>query len=151
MSHVKALAKNVVDVLGGGSRAVNISIETACVETQCGTFPDAHPDKWGVGLCQLDQIGLDDIQLNGEQRHFDLIKGAFDYDIRKVQLSDAAHDPLLSLILCRLHYKRVPARFPDDLIGRAKYWKEYYNTVAGKGTVHHYLDSVRNILGEDWQ
>jgi hypothetical protein len=43
--------------------------------------------------------------------------------------------------ICRLHYRRVPKRLPavDDLVGQAKYWKQYYNTKHGKGTVEHFL------------
>ncbi len=129
----------------------NQMIETSCVETKCITYPDIHREKLGVGLCQHDQIGLDDIKQEGEQRHFDIVKKDFGYDIKKIQLADLANDPLLSLICCRLSYKRIPAAIPGDLLGRAKYWKEYYNTQAGKGTIKHYLHSVSDCLGSDWQ
>ena len=44
--------------------------------------------------------------------------------------------------LCRLHYRRVPSALPkaSDLEGQAKYWKKYYNTVKGKGTVKHFIE-----------
>jgi hypothetical protein len=39
--------------------------------------------------------------------------------------------------LCRVHYRRVREALPneDDAEGMARYWKKYYNTVAGAGTV----------------
>lgn len=147
----KVLARRVVNALGGNDFVFNQMIETCCVETKCGTFPDVHPEIMGVGLCQHDQIGLDDIKQEGEQRHFDIVKEKFGYDIEKIELADLAYDPLLSLICCRLSYKRIPALIPGDLLGRAQYWKEYYNTEAGKGTVEHYLESVAECLGEEWQ
>mgnify|MGYP000064794512 CR=1 FL=1 len=147
----KVLARRVVAALGGNESVFNQMIETACAETKCGTYPDAHPDRMGVGLCQHDQINLDDIQLEGEQRHFDIIKKEFGYDILAIELKDLAEDPLLSLICCRLSYKRIPAAIPSDLFGRAQYWKEYYNTNAGSGTVEHYRESVKECLGEEWQ
>ena len=44
--------------------------------------------------------------------------------------------------LCRLHYRRVPSALPkaSDLESQAKYWKKYYNTVKGKGTVKHFIE-----------
>lgn len=147
----KVLARRVVAALGGSEDVFSQMIETACAETKCGLYPDAHPEIMGVGLCQHDQINIDDIQGEGEQRHFDIVEKEFGYDIPTIQLADLANDPLLSFICCRLSYKRIPAAIPGDLLGRAQYWKEYYNTAAGSGTVEHYRESVEECLGEEWQ
>ena len=47
----------------------------------------------------------------------------------------------LQAAFCRLHYRRVPSALPkeDDLKAQAKYWKDYYNTSAGKGTTKHFI------------
>ncbi|WP_334128932.1 hypothetical protein [Sneathiella sp.] len=45
--------------------------------------------------------------------------------------------------ICRLHYWRVPAPIPADRAGQAAYWKRYYNTVHGRGTVAKYLACAR--------
>lgn len=46
---------------------------------------------------------------------------------------------------CRLLYWRAPAPLPahDDLPGLAAYWKRFYNTVHGDGTVEKWLASYR--------
>ena len=44
--------------------------------------------------------------------------------------------------MCRLHYRRVPKALPGSLIRQAKYWKQYYNTAKGKGTVDHFVKLV---------
>jgi hypothetical protein len=147
---IKAIAKKVVDVLGGSNAVYCLMVETTAAETLMGTYPDSHEDHSGVGVCQHDQINIDDIQENGEQRHFDLIKEHFGYDMHSIVLSDLAYDPLLSLICCRLSYKRIPASVPDDLKGRAEYWKEYYNTAAGAGTEEEYMTRVAECLGDEW-
>ena len=48
----------------------------------------------------------------------------------------------LQAAFCRLHYRRVPSALPkaSNLEGQAKYWKKYYNTVKGKGTVKHFME-----------
>jgi len=41
--------------------------------------------------------------------------------------------------MARIHYLRDPERIPERLEDQAAYWKRAYNTLAGKGTVEHYL------------
>ena len=49
----------------------------------------------------------------------------------------------IQVALCRLHYRRVPSKLPraGDLNAQAKYWKQHYNTVKGKGTLKHFLEA----------
>lgn len=43
--------------------------------------------------------------------------------------------------MARVHYMRIPEALPraDDLLGQAQYWKAYYNTSAGAGTVDGFM------------
>lgn len=50
------------------------------------------------------------------------------------------HDIAAGIAFCRIKYRRVPKAIPSDLNGLAKYWKDYYNTEKGAGTVKHFLD-----------
>lgn len=45
--------------------------------------------------------------------------------------------------MCRIHYLRTPDPLPQsgDTAGQAKYWKQYYNTPLGRGTVEEYMRS----------
>lgn len=45
----------------------------------------------------------------------------------------------IGCLFARLHYLRVPEPIPDDLRSQGEYWKEFYNTFAGKGTVAEYM------------
>jgi len=148
---LKAICRRVVDVLGGGDNAFNLLIETCCAETLGGLYPDNTPERLGVGVSQIDEIALIDIKQEGEQRHFDLVAKEFGYNIKTIKLEYLAFDPLLSVIISRLVYKRKPQAIPDTLSGRAEYWKEHYNTSAGKGDFLHYLDNVAEVLGEEWR
>ena len=48
----------------------------------------------------------------------------------------------LQAAFCRLHYRRVPSALPksDDLQSQAGYWKKYYNSSLGKGTIKHFME-----------
>lgn len=48
----------------------------------------------------------------------------------------------LQIVLMRVRYLRVKESLPNNVYGCAKYWKKYYNTYKGKGTVEHFLELV---------
>ena len=52
------------------------------------------------------------------------------------------------IVHCRIKFWRVPKKMPNTLEGRARYWKKYYNTVAGAGTETKYIDTVKEWLRE---
>jgi hypothetical protein len=43
------------------------------------------------------------------------------------------------ILMARIHYLRVAEPIPLTSLGQAKYWKKYYNTTLGKGTIKKYL------------
>ena len=47
-----------------------------------------------------------------------------------------------ALLMARCHYLRVKEAIPKHVYAQAAYWKQYYNTPQGKGTVTHYLEAV---------
>ncbi len=44
------------------------------------------------------------------------------------------------VLFARLHYFRFPEAIPAALEEQARYWKKYYNTESGSGTVQRYVD-----------
>jgi len=53
-----------------------------------------------------------------------------------------------------LKYKLIPELIPNSLDERATYWKKYYNSEAGKGTMKHYLemnDFDMDLYNEDME
>ncbi len=44
-------------------------------------------------------------------------------------------------VACRLQYSRFPRPIPSSIEGQADYWKKYWNTSAGKGTVEQYIEA----------
>lgn len=51
---------------------------------------------------------------------------------------------MFGIAMCRLKYRPVPKAIPkaSDIIKQAGYWKKYYNTAGGKGTVKKFTKIV---------
>jgi len=147
LAQVKHFAQAVCDVLGKGEQnaAVWLLCETVAAETQYGTYKDPTPNGAGRGLGQIDKVPFEDVKARASRADVDALKAAFDIDIKMIEWDDLNFSPLLSMIFTRLHYKLRPGAIPQTLKGRAEYWKKYYNTVLGKGTVDQYIVSARNF------
>ncbi len=52
--------------------------------------------------------------------------------------------------LCRIHYLRSPSALPvaGDTNGQAVYWKQFYNTPLGAGTVEQYTANWHRVMGQ---
>jgi hypothetical protein len=148
-SHAVDMARVVCDVLGHGvnNTGVHQVIETCQQETHLGLFRDRTDYGAGFGLSQIDKIGFDDVQIRTRVHHKEALREKFDIDINIIEHRELEHSPLLSIIVCRLHYKLKPEPFPADVEGRAHYWKKHYNSEAGKGTVEEYLENARELEG----
>lgn len=136
-------ARAVVDVLGGGNPAVALLVETAAAETLLGQLKDPTPYAAGTGLTQVDKGTFDWLkQLYADHKLGNLIIQHFNIKLSKTQYQELETSPLLAMIFCRLRYYAVPTAIPVTLQGRAAYWKQWYNTSAGKGTIDDYLSKV---------
>ena len=51
------------------------------------------------------------------------------------------YSPAMCCIFARLHYLFKPGKIPSDITGQAEYWKKWYNTIEGAGTVDQYIKS----------
>ena len=52
--------------------------------------------------------------------------------------------PMFGALMCRVFFLRIPEPLPnwDNLTGIAQYWKDYYNTRDGAGTIQSFIDRV---------
>lgn len=121
-------------------------LETAAQETHLGQAADRTVFGAGTGLCQIDPIGLMDVQQRTPNILKAKIKTAIGCDIEDIQHRDLAFSPALSFLVCRLHYRLRPGNIPDTLDGRAAYWKKWYNTALGKGTEEEYVRNAKRLL-----
>ena len=134
-------ANAVCHVLGGGENAVNLLIETAMQETKMGSYSDRHAHKWGVGITQFDQIGIDEVKRSSPHVKNQVLN-AFGVDIDAIELRDLAYSPLLSFICCRCFYLLKPGAIPGTVEERGEYWKMYFNSEAGHGTAEQYVSNA---------
>ena len=140
------ITSEVVRILGGGENAIKLVLETIATESSMGTLKVKPRYNFGVGLTQFDLPGFNDTKARTSKEKKDLIIKEFNIDINQVELRDLAYSPLLSIIFCRLFYQLRPGVIPSTVEERGKYWKKWYNTELGKGTVEHYLKQVKEFL-----
>lgn len=46
--------------------------------------------------------------------------------------------------MARIHYRRFQEPLPLTIEEMAEYWKKYYNSPVGRGTVEHFIEAWRN-------
>jgi len=51
----------------------------------------------------------------------------------------------LGVALCRIHYLRIADPIPGTIEGQAAYWKKWYNTTAGAGTIEEYMRNWQSL------
>ena len=139
-SDLRIMCMQVCECLGNGanSAAVDLLLETAGAETGRGTTKDLTIGA-GMGITQIDQAPFEDIKTRCRKEDRVRIYDFFNIDIDMVEWEHLRYNPLLCFIFTRLKYKKIPALIPKKFDDRADYWKVHYNTVAGKGTVSHYI------------
>jgi len=149
--HIYDIVYEVCNTLGYGANrcADELLLETMAAETGLGTVPDKTLGA-GMGIAQFDKLPFEDVKKrvlasrNG-QRWADDILEDFGIDIHLVEWDHLRYNPLLSVIFMRLKYKLLPQEIPGTVEGRALYWKNFYNSYLGKGTVEHYIKASRLI------
>jgi hypothetical protein len=141
--HLEQIAETVCDVLGHGTNrtAIKLLMETAGAETNRGLTKDTSINA-GMGITQIDRLPFKDIKDRCREVDKKALKIYLDIDIDLVEWEHLRYNPLLCMIFTRLKYKKIPDLIPDNAEDRADYWKIHYNTVAGKGTIKHYLDAM---------
>ncbi|QVJ13210.1 hypothetical protein [Pseudomonas phage PSA28] len=141
-------ARAVCEVIGSPAtreNAVALLVETAAAETLLGELRDPTMYGAGTGLTQVDKGTFDWLKgMYANTPTAEAIQKRFNIDISRTQYQELETSPVLAMIFCRLRYLRAQGAIPDTLVGRAEYWKKWYNTSAGKGTVAGYIKKVQD-------
>ena len=100
-----------------------------------------------LGICQMEPTTFKDIVNNYIKYKLDLGRAVmFASGVTALKSEMLEYNLAFSIAMCRIHYLRVPEGLPSDLEGYARYWKQYYNTVHGKGTVEEFIANYKKCV-----
>ncbi len=104
--------------------------------------PATHSDIWVRYLRKHQRLGLRILEIVNNGRDFK-------YHIPSAEL--LANNDRYSVLMARVYYLRIPAPLPKsgDTQAQAQYWKTYYNTREGKGTVEKYVRKWGSFCGKE--
>jgi hypothetical protein len=129
--------------------AEELLLGTACQESKCGTFLKQLGKGPALGVFQMEPRTHDDLWLGFITPRKEMAE--------KVSALLAFHEGSPSkhmmwnlryaAAMCRIHYYRVKDPLPaaGDIPAQAAYWKRFYNTPKGAGTVEEYLNNWRKL------
>lgn len=138
----------VLDQMGmGGRDAENLVLLTGLAETG---FRDVYQQGAGpaIGPYQCEPATYDDSKVYIRRKPkiykaiLPLVIGGGDLP----KVTQLAGNWYLATAICRVHYWRRPEPLPTTLEEMAEYWKEFYNTPAGRGTIEHFIRSAEPLL-----
>ena len=115
--------------------AVNLLLGTAAQESKFGTY-----------LRQVHGPALGTFQI--EKATFEWLKTKFGDRfpaIKEVQFAELEWNLYMSILFARLLYLIMPEPLPepDDIEALGRYWKKYYNTPLGAGTVAEFVKNYQ--------
>ncbi|MBI9110268.1 hypothetical protein [Maridesulfovibrio ferrireducens] len=93
--------------------------------------PATHDDIWSNFLAYREPLGERILEVAGMGNGPD--EKALEYNIA------------YAILMARVHYLRVKSRLPDgdDIKRLAEYWKDYFNTPLGAGTVEEAIHNYK--------
>lgn len=130
--------------------AVQLLIGTCAVESKMGYYRRQMGNGPARGIFQMEPDTEKDIWINYvayKKGMKDMIKRVSDVD--GPNPSALEFNLTYQVVMARLHYRRVPQALPlfSDIKGMANYWKKYYNTVLGAGTVEKFMAAYKLHCG----
>lgn len=130
--------------------AENLLMGTCATESGMGRYLMQLSDGPACGIYQMEGKTEIDVIENFIRFRADLAKRVGDLTIRVrgILLNDLIGNLFYATAMARVHYWRVAEPLPahDDVIEMAHYWKAYFNTMKGKGTVEQFIDNYRRYV-----
>ena len=145
MLHVQQFVEEIItpalDAIGLNSRAAReLLLGTALQESNLFYLKQIHGPA--MGLFQMEPATHDDLWTN-----YLIYKPKLAGKVHTISCQQTPEEMAGNLwygaAMCRIHYLRVKAALPKagNIKAQAAYWKKYYNTHLGKGTVEEYIDN----------
>lgn len=154
MIHPEQLREMITEVLETSPRpelksspAIELLMLTAATESRLGTY-FRQVNGPALGIFQIEPATEEDMYKHFLQypKNADLY-GWVDSLRTKGDLYDLKYNIAYQIALARIHYWRVPKGLPsENPIELAYYWKEYFNTSLGRGTVTKAVTDYENLV-----
>ena len=122
--------------------AENLILGTAAQESAYGKYTVQIGGGPARGKFQMEKATHDDIWENFLKYKPRLAKlvlsisGLTEPDFNSLEKND-----IYACAMCRVHYFRVKEPIPTTINGYAYYWKQFYNTPEGKGTISEFINN----------
>jgi len=154
--HLRELViRPTLEQLGFWSEAAeNLLMGTAAQESRMGMYLKQLGGGPALGVFQMEPATHDDIWIN-----FVRFKPSLADLLRKVAGVGHGRHPQADLMIgnlyyaaamARVHYLRRPEALPPagDVDALGQYWKNFYNTFLGKGTVEEFVENYHRHVGD---
>jgi hypothetical protein len=137
--------------------AVRLILGTAAAESGLGRYwwqvgSDGSPAGPAVGWLQIEPGTHRDLWRSylAYRPQLRIAIGAMGYAVEDDVRHELLVEPRYSVVVARMLYRRAPRRLPHarDLSGLATYWKDFYNTHLGAGSIDGWLEAWRRHIGD---
>ncbi len=141
-------AARVVDAVFGGGEFLR---RIAFVESDYGTNKATY-SRTDRGIWQISPVGLSEVKRNTAvlRKARKIVQEVFGINVMQLEREDM-DKPLQNAIVARLflHSKSKGGLLPTELDAQANFWKKYYNTAKGKGTVKGFISRIEESQRPD--
>ena len=135
--------------------AVQLIMGTIAQESAFGKYRQQLNNGPAMGIVQMEGATAKDIfenYLNYRRSHLEAVLSLTTNDIVTNNIKSLnrhlKNNDEFAIAMCRIHYLRAPAKLPeyDNIEDMGKYWKKYYNTELGKGTVEEFIKNYNRYI-----
>jgi hypothetical protein len=133
---IRPTLKHLDSVIPYSMAAENLLMGTCAQESRMGQFLVQLDNGPAKGIFQMEPATENDIHCNFLAYRTELSEKVF-YCSHGYGKNPLAGNLYYAAVMCRVHYYRVPMALPpaENVHQLAHYWKLYYNTPEGKGTL----------------
>ncbi len=146
---IRPTLKHLDSVIPYSMAAENLLMGTCAQESRMGQFLVQLDNGPAKGIFQMEPATHDDIHLNFLSYRSELCEAVEAFVIPVLEPDiDLAGNLFYAAAMCRVHYYRVPMAMPpeDNIEQLGHYWKLYYNTPEGKGTVAEFIHNYNRYV-----
>lgn len=147
---IRPVLEHLDPVMPYSLAAENLLMGTCAQESRMGTFIVQLGEGPARGIFQMEPATHEDIWKNFLAHRMGLgskVRQQARYSSGSFT-AELAGNLYYAAAMCRVHYYRVPMALPDadNVAELAHYWKLYYNTPEGKGTVEEFIKNYELLV-----